>query len=152
MEENIFNLQASIKIWNEFENLPNEDYSKIISQKVNLLLELMNSLSVDKVQLPSWKIWCEALIFKLTYHSSSLLRLFQGTELPYEHQGKNILIFDEPSMLILFRSFLENYLTFFYLYGQNTDDKIKEFRNLIWRYSGTKQRTEFKITYAPAKE
>lgn len=152
MQQRPFDIRASLKIWNEYELLSNEQYSKIILFKINLLLELMNSLHENSIKVDPWKIWCESTVYKLCYHSCSILKIFHGTELPYKHEEKDILIFDEPSMIIIFRAILENYLTFYYMYGSNESDELKQFRNLVWRYSGIKQRTEFEINSSEAKE
>jgi uncharacterized protein DUF5677 len=150
-QDKLLKLDAVLKVWNEYESFTNEEYSEIISQKVGLLLELMNSLSVEKVKVDSWKIWCESVIYKMCYHISSILKLYKGTEIPYKHKDKNLIIFDEPSVIVLFRVILENYLTFYYLFGTETGEDIKQFRCLVWRYSGIKQRTEFKITNDTAR-
>lgn len=134
------------KMWDDFNYLSNEKYSIIVSEKVNILLELINSLSIDELKVEFWKTWAEPIIFKLCYHTSSIIKLFYGTELPYKVDDRNVIIFDEPSVVTLLRVFLENYLTFNYLYGCKEDDEIKYFRGLIWRYSGVCQRTEFDIT------
>jgi len=152
MQQRSFDIKASLKIWKEYEILSNEEYSKVILYKINLLLKLMNSLHEKNIKVDSWKIWCEPTIYKLCYHSCSLIKIYYGTNLPYKHEGKDILIFDEPSMLILFRAILENYLTYFYMFGSNDSEEIKYFRNLVWRYSGIVQRTEFEINTKEAKE
>lgn len=144
-ESDIAKLKATIKVWQEYESTTNEEYGQVILRTVNILLELTNSLHADKIKLPSWKIWSEPIIFKLCYHVSSLIKLYSGTELPFKKNGEGLVIFDEPSVFILFRTLLENYLTFFYLFIDQVPEEEKEFRMLVWRYCGLKQRIEFVI-------
>src|SRR5215203_555909 len=136
---------ASQNVWNKFEQLPTATYAEEIAVKVKHLLLLTNALHVRKIPVNDWNLWTEPVIFKLCYHVTSLLQLLAGTQLPYEQNGRNVLIFDEPSIFVLFRSALENYLTFYYLFVDNVPDDEKYFRLLVWKYSGVKQRSEFKI-------
>jgi hypothetical protein len=138
-------LEATLKIHNEYYYSTNNEYCKVILDKISLLLELMSSLYIEKVNVDSWKIWCESVIYKLCFHTCSTLKLFQGTEIPFKNKEENLMIFDQSSVIILFRTIIENYLTFFYLYGSNCDEEAKKFRVLIWRYCGIKQRAEFDI-------
>ena len=139
-------------MFNEYENLPVEEYAKVVSTKVGVLLRLINTLHEDKIQMASWKIWSEPLLFKMCYHISSLLQLCEGTILPYETNGTPVMIFDEPTISVLFRTILENYLTFYYLFADDIEDAEKEFRSLVYRYCGSMQRTQFDINSLEARE
>lgn len=112
----------------------------------------MDSLYKDQVKLTEQKIWAEPLLFKFSYHASTLLKLFHGTELPFVVDNKELLIFDEPSALIIFRTCLENYLTFFYLYSDKIPEDQKDFRISVWRYCGLLQRQQFMISSEEAKK
>lgn len=151
-EKDYKKLKTIVKIWNDYETSSNVEYGHKVLDNLNVLLELTNTLHKDNVKLPEWKIWAEPLIFKFCYHASSVINLFNGTELPFKVEDKNIVIFDEPSMFVLFRTTLENYLTFFYLFADQIDDKQKVFRNLIWRYCGLKQRVSFQIDFQEGKK
>ena len=151
-ENDIATLKATLKVWHDYKSSTNEEYGQVILKTVNILLELTNSLHVDQINLPSWKIWSEPIIFKFCYHVSSLVNLYSGTELPFEKDGKRMVIFDEPSVFILFRTVLENYLTFYYLFIEAIPEDEKEFRMLVWRYCGLKQRIEFIINTEKEKE
>lgn len=151
-ENELLRIGAILKVWREYENSSNEQYGKTVLETLHVLLTLTNSLHTDQVALPPWKIWAEPVIFKFCYHVSSLVQLFNGTALPFKKEGKDILIFDEPSMFILFRAALENYLTFFYLFTDDVTDEEKLFRSNVWRYSGFKQRARFEITSDEAKK
>jgi hypothetical protein len=132
-------------VWDKFEQLPTPAYAGEIAVKVKHLLLLTNALHLQNVPVNDWNLWTEPVIFKLCYHVTSLLQLLAGTQLPYEQNGRNVLIFDEPSIFVLFRTALENYLTFYYLFIDNVPDQEKQFRMLVWKYSAVKQRSEFKI-------
>ena len=141
----------ALKIMQEYNQMKNVQYSTVVLDKVGILLKLINSLHKEKVQLPSWQVWVEALIHKLSFHSVSLLKLFEGTEIPFENDGNKIMILDKPSIVTLLRVVTENYLTFYYLYADNINDDEKQFRLSVWRYCGIKQRTEFHISTENAK-
>jgi hypothetical protein len=141
----------ALKVVQEYNQMKNIEYSKVVLEKIGVLLKLINSLHEEKVQLPSWQIWVEAVIHKLAFHSVSLLKLFEGTEIPFEKDGKKIIVLDKPSIVSLLRVVTENFLTFNYLYSGNTSDDEKQFRLSVWRYCGIKQRTEFDIKTENAK-
>ena len=141
----------ALKVMQEYRQMRSIEYSKIVLDKVGTLLKLIDSLHKEKVQLPSWQVWVEALIHKLSFHSVSLLKLFEGTEIPFENDGKKFIVLDKPSIVSLLRVVTENYLTFYYLYADSINDDEKQFRLSVWRYCGIKQRTEFEINTENAK-
>jgi hypothetical protein len=146
------NVHPVIKMWYQLESLNNEQYCLLLQGKVKILLELVNSLHVKKVKVDDVTIWVEPLLFKFCFHTISTVNLFFGTDLPVQVNGKPFKIFDEPSMLALFRSCLENYLTFFHLYIDSISEEERAFRMLVYRYSGTKQRSEFAINTEGEKQ
>jgi hypothetical protein len=134
---------AVLKAITDHDQKTNIQYAEIVRAKVDLLLELINCLHEEAVQLPEWLTWSEPVIVKLGFHSYTFLDTFSGTNL--KHKGKIFKIFDEPSALILFRTILENYLTFYYLFADSISDEEKEFRVNVWRYCGLNQRSTFNI-------
>lgn len=143
---------VAIKIANDYEHKNNVEYSKMVLTKVEILLELMDSLFQQKIKIPGWQVWSEPLIIKLSFHAASMIKLFDGTSLPIQRKNKNPIVLDEPSIIILFRAILENYLTFFFLYCDKISNEEKQFRLSVWRYSGIKQRVGFEILTMEAKE
>jgi len=137
--------QAMKLVCEEFESLNNQEYADLILSTVRLLLEATNSLHKENVPLPSWMQLVEPVIFKLCFQTSSLLRLYHGTVLPYQRDSKDVIVFDEPTVNTLFRSLLENYLTNFYLFIEGVSEAEKEFRVTVWKFSGAKQRVEFEV-------
>lgn len=144
-DERFARYKSMLFVWEEYDQLNNQDYANIVFSTVGCLLKATDSLHIENVPLPSWKRWVEPTIFKLCFQASSLLRLYQGTELPFEREGKNIVAFDEPTANTLFRSLLENYLTNFYLFIDHVPDVEKEFRLNVWKFSGFKQRAGFEV-------
>src|SRR5689334_2592047 len=118
---------TAIKVSNDLEQKPIVEYSKIVFEKIGLLLELMDSLYREDVKVPSWQIWSEPLIYKLCFHASSIVKLYEGCDIAFIEQGKLFKILDEPSIISLLRVATENYLTFFYLYSDKITDEEKQF-------------------------
>lgn len=142
---------AALKVTADYEHKNNVEYSKIVLKKIEVLMELMDSLFQEKIQIPNWQIWAESLIIKFSFHSVSMIKMFDGIELPVKRNGKHPVVLDEPSIIILFRVILENYLTFSYLYCNKISDEEKQFRLAVWRYSGINQRANFEISTDEAK-
>jgi Family of unknown function (DUF5677) len=141
---------AAIKAINDHSKKTDIQYIDDVRKNMNLLSELMNSLHEEKIQMAEWLSWSEPIIVKLIFHSNTVLQIFLGIELIV--QEKSIKIFDEPSAIILFRSILENYLTFHYLFIANIDEREKIFRINVWKYSALKQRSNFILNSKIAKE
>jgi hypothetical protein len=53
---------VAIRVSSDYETKNNIQYSKIVFDKIGLLIELMNSLYEEKVSVPEWKLWAEPLI------------------------------------------------------------------------------------------
>ncbi len=136
----------AIQIAKDYESKTNLEYSEIIKKKIGILLELMESLVEEKISTDGWKGWSESLIQKMSIHSVTLLDLFKGTFLPFGKDKKQLLLFDKPSILVLLRTILECYLTFYYLHIDEVTDEEKKFRLTVWRYAGLKQRSKFVLT------
>ncbi|RZK01882.1 MAG: hypothetical protein EOO46_18955 [Flavobacterium sp.] len=136
----------AIRVASDWELKTNLEYSKIVFQKTGLLLELIGSLFRQQINVPGWQIWSEPLIYKLCFHSTSIIKLYEGCDLPIENQGNLFRILDEPSIIALLRVATENYLTFYYLYADSITEEEKQFRLSVWRYCGIKQRVGFDIT------
>lgn len=141
---------AAIKAVAEHEHKVDLEYSKIVREKVDLLLELVHSLFEEQVQLKEYLKWSEPILIKLSFHCFTLLDVFKGTDL--RHKGTVYKVFDEPSVFIIFRTILENYLTFYYLFVDKISDDEKVFRINVYRYAGLKQRCSFVINNEEAKQ
>ena len=131
------------KIFAEYETLPNELYIEKLKEKVEILATLSHSLHVDNIQMPAWKTYIETFVVKICFHTSSLLTLIKGSELPFQLSQEKTIIFDEPSILTLLRTITENYLTFYYLFVSKITEDEKHFRFCVFEYCGIKQRQSF---------
>lgn len=140
------------QIFDDREKLSNEEYINKLVKRVEVLTGLVNSLHVDKIQMPAWKTFSETILIKICFHISSLFQLFHGTELPFKHTKNKYLIFDEPSIYSLFRTITENYLTFFYLFIDDISEEEKHFRFLIYEYCGIYQRQSFAVSLPENKQ
>jgi hypothetical protein len=141
-EKEIFNCKAASKVWRDYETNTSIAYVEKILPKVDSLIVLNNEIKVefDKDEL---FFWVDPLLAKFSFHVSSFLQLFLGTRVTIK--GTEVKIFDEPSILALFRIILENYLTFYYIFCDSDDRDEKEFRLNVWKYCGLKQRIEFDV-------
>ena len=148
-----FELEANGKIiiqtWDDYNTKPNIEYGNCVKQKLAILLDLINSLHEEKIGIPEWLVWVEPIIFKLIMHSNSFIQLFSGTTI--ETKNRKIMVFDEPTSIIMLRVIIENYLTFYYLYCDKITDEEKSFRVAVWKYSGLMQRNGFRTEMAQSK-
>lgn len=134
----------------DFESLNSIEYSQLLHRKLSSLMDLVDSLFTEKIKMDSWLTWVEPTLFKLILHTSSYLSLFSGSSVAFKK--KEIRLFDEPSILVLFRTILENYSTFYYLFGDSISDEEKVFRINVWKYSAIKQRSEFRALSKESKQ
>lgn len=143
---------VALKVITEYETMKNVEYSKVVLDKVGILIELMNSLHSESVKVLPSQVWAEPLIYKLSFHSVNLLKLFEGTDIPFQNNGHEVKIMDKPSIIALTRVATENFLTFNYLYSDSIGELEKQFRLSVWRYCGIKQRLEFELTTENSKK
>jgi len=130
---------------NRTENLAKllEDYSEYI----DILIDVTNSLSESKVQMPIYKTKIEMLLVKYSLNAKTFLTIVNGTKLNSKHFSKDLRLIDIPSIHIIFRSLYENYLTIFYLFIQEKEDEdIVEYRNLVYEMSSLCKRQTNPVT------
>jgi len=77
------------------------------------------------------------MVHKLLQHAISITSLSYGNEIIREN-GEIKTVLDKDSLLVLMRTVLENYLTFFSIYINPTKFAEKEFRHQIYRYTEEK--------------
>ncbi len=80
------------------------------------------------------------MVHKLLQHSISITSLSNGNEIVKEN-GEELLVLDKDSPLVLMRTVLENYLTFFSIYINPSNFEEREFRHQIYKF------TEEKVIY-----
>ena len=109
-----------------------QDYHKYI----DVLMSLQESLAESKIQIPRYKLSLEPLLFKYTISAKTYLNLLDGTKIITKLTQKKLSIVDVPTLYLLTRALIENYLIFFYLYIQEKDNEsIIEYRNYIYEMS-----------------
>jgi hypothetical protein len=129
----------------------NSELLPIIKGKISILIDQLSLVKNDDENKSIFNTWLEPLVIKFAFHSLSTLSIFEGVNLRRNNSKNDLLIFDESSAIVLFRTTLENYLTSYYLFFQKIDNSEKLFRQTIWRYSGISQKLNFK-DYKPSKD
>lgn len=126
-------------------NLPSIQDS--LNKIIDCHCDVLNSLYDAKIKFEPWKVFIETLIAKIIFTSKSILKISNGEILKSQKTSIKIEIIDTPSMYILARSVIENFLTLEYLYFNNLKDDEKEFRYKLWKISGLISRQSYTIRY-----
>lgn len=129
-----------------YEGISPVEYCLVVNKKIGILLELMESLVQEKIDVKKNLGWSESLIQKLCLHSVAMMNITKGIHIPFGKNPDFLHVADKASVRVLLRAVIECYLTFYYLYIDNVSENEKEFRMLVWKYSGLKQRVNFQIT------
>lgn len=117
---------------------------------LDVLISIVNTIAEEKIQIPIYKKKIETLIFRYTITAKTCLALLEGTKLDSTHFEKGSTVIDIPALYMLTRSLMENYLTIFYLFIQeNNNEKIIEYRNLIYEISTLHHRQSFQLQSIP---
>lgn len=117
---------------------PNDIFSDKLSQ-LNICHKVIFEFRelLTGVELEKYYSYFEVLILKYQMKSISLMNLLNGSK--YE----KLNFIDIPSLFILLRGLIENYLMFNYLYIQPSSIKETYFRTLIYQRSGLKNRQRY---------
>lgn len=115
-------------------NLPKQvkDYKDIL----DTLILLQDFLVKSGAKVPNHIVHIDTLISKIIFHSNTIYYLLNGIELEIKPSNFKTKIIDIPSLFVLLRSQLENFLIFDFIYcqSQNEDEKIFRYNN--WLYCG----------------
>jgi len=110
---------------------------------INAHGDVIEELAISKRKVLSWQVYFETLIHKLRFSSLSICKLSEGILIEsHKHQIKVEMI-DYPSICILTRAVLENYLTLDYIFYNNLSIEEKLFRFKLWEVSGLLSRQNF---------
>lgn len=117
---------------------PNDIFSDKLSQ-LNICHKVVFNFRelLTGVELEKYFSYFEVLILKYQMKSISLMNLLNGSK--YE----KLNFIDIPSLFILLRGLIENYLMFNYLYIQPSSIEETYFRTLIYQRSGLKNRQNY---------
>ncbi len=99
------------------------------------LINLNETLSEAKVQSQTWEVYGETLTLKFILHANSIYQLYLAPTFPSDQLKRDIRIIDLPSILVLTRSLLENFLMYSHIFVNSKNNDEKEFRFLAWVYS-----------------
>ncbi|MGV3588105.1 MAG: hypothetical protein ACO1OF_13955 [Adhaeribacter sp.] len=120
-----------------------EDNSTSLEEILKVHGDICDQLFVSKRNFPSWQTFFETLIFKLITSSFSIVNLAKGTIIKSGKYGINAPILDYPSIYILTRATLENFLTLDYIFFNNLSLEERLFRFKLWEVSGLLSRQNF---------
>lgn len=111
-----------------------ETLQKDVLELSNSLFLLTQKMNEDNLNENGQNKYLKVFILKIASASKSLLKLSESTKLNVNNTTAEII--DYPSVLLLARGILENYLTMEYLYFNEIDNNEKDFRFKLWRMSG----------------
>lgn len=100
-----------------------------------LIVTLTENLFDKKIELIFWKENIEILLVKYSFHSFSLTQLLNGTIVSNSANVKRNF-HDLPTIRLIIRALIENYLTIYYLIFEPKDNDIGEFRYYQYQLSG----------------
>lgn len=120
-----------------------EDNQSSLKDLVHTLSELVESVADAKITTPSWMYHSQTLIGKIIFTSHSILSLSNGFEYAHYKRKEKAQIIDYPSMFVLTRALIENYITLCYIYNNDLSEEEKIFRFKLWEVSGLISRQTF---------
>lgn len=115
-------------------------FVKDIKELVDVFGYLLNYLSEKNIKVTKSSYLASILVNKYILHCLTILRLISGTELKSKLLNSKRTVYDIGSIVILTRSAIENYLTFFYLFIQPLTKEDEEFRINLYELSGLHSR------------
>ncbi len=113
---------------------------KDISELSDILGYLMNILAEKKLVTDEFKYPISILINKFILHAYSIVDLLNGRNIKSDYLGFQKNIIDISSIYTLTRTVIENYLTFFYLYVQPSNNEEVFFRYQLLELAGLHSR------------
>ncbi|HVI43222.1 MAG TPA: hypothetical protein VM802_00065 [Chitinophaga sp.] len=96
--------------------------------------------------MQSWMKPAEALLLKLSLHSSSINKLMSPVPLFKDENGNILSIQDISSIYVLSRAQIECYLTLYYFILSPSNDDEGEFKHLLYQLSGLSNRQNYYCT------
>ncbi|MDB5256789.1 MAG: hypothetical protein JWM14_1484 [Chitinophagaceae bacterium] len=111
---------------------------------INILGDLVDSLADAKIKIPEWKYHLQTLVNKIIFTSTSINQLTHGYNIQsFKDPKLKFKVIDYPSIYILTRSLIENYVTLCYIYNNKLEEGEKLFRFKLWQVSGLLTRQNF---------
>lgn len=143
------NYKDPIQAWKLFENNHFKDLETSRLSLLDLIQahgDIFDELSVSNREFPTWQLYIEALIHKLIFCSRSICDLTKGSILKSRKYNLEANIMDYPSIYILTRAAIENFLTLDYIFYNDLPIEEKLFRFKLWEVSGLLSRQNFHST------
>lgn len=107
-----------------------------LKEYIDTLVLLQEYLVKSGVKIPVYKFHIDTLITKYTFHANTIYHLLNGVDMTFKNLNFSKKILDIPSLYILLRAQLENYLIFDFIYCQPATTEESEFRYNNWKLSG----------------
>jgi hypothetical protein len=113
-----------------------DDYKTL----VDIFAFIIQSLKDSGKKTTDNQNYAEILAIKFIYHSLNLIRLFEKSLVQFNRLDIKLPICDVSSSYVMTRVNIENYLTFYYLFGVNLDNNTQELKWLQFKISGLNRR------------
>jgi hypothetical protein len=132
-----------VKVMKAEGDQPLEFHVEDLKNYLHSLISLLDHLKESKYKFPAWVSYSEILIGKFIFNAFSLKSLCKGIEIKINSNSQTLNCIDLPSIHVLGRSLIENYLTYNYLYAQEIQEEEKFFRFKLYEHAGLKNRSFF---------
>jgi hypothetical protein len=119
---------------------------------IDTLVFLQDYLVKSKVKIPTFQFHIDTLISKALFHSNTIYHLLNGIEMEFKSLNFKTMILDIPSLYVLLRTLLENFLIFDFIYCQPSTRTESEFRYNNWMYCGYLSRKDTHAESETAKK
>jgi hypothetical protein len=129
----LFDILSSLQ--NQFNGNLKENRSSL-KELITILSELVESVADAKVKTPTWRYHSQTIIGRIIFTSHSILTLANGYEYSHYKRKNKVDVIDYPSIFVLTRTLIENYITLCYIYNNNLPDEERIFRYKLWEVSG----------------
>jgi hypothetical protein len=123
-----------------------------LKEYIDTLVVLQEYLAKSKVMIPEFKFHIDTLITKYVFHSNTIFHLLNGIDMTFKQLNFSTKILDIPSLYILLRAQLENFLIVDFIYCQPATIEESEFRYNIWKLSGYLSRKDTPTETEKAKK
>jgi|694.fasta_scaffold00101_99 hypothetical protein len=112
----------------------------------NFLGDCIDQLHSHQVAVAFWEEYFETHLFKFNLLNASLIREFDGIEVPATKNAVKTKTWDISALYLMARSQLETYFILKYLYLNVTSDDQGAFRYFLYEYGGLCIRQEYSAT------
>lgn len=115
-------------------NLPKQ--IEVFKEILDTLIILQEHLAKSGVKVPNHIAHIDTLLTKFIFHSNTIYHLLNGLDLEIKDLKVKAKIIDIPSLYVLLRALLENFLIMDFIYCQTCSQEETLFRYNNWLYFG----------------